>query len=110
MTTCSPNRHAVGRYLRLDDTAAIARALAHAHQVALAGHRERQEMARIRGQMAHDARADLVANLTEGQRNALLPALARAGRDDRLKLSGQTEGTGRLICFAKATSLLGAGT
>jgi hypothetical protein len=67
-------------------------------------------MARIRGQMAHDARADLFANLTKGQCNAPLPALAQAGRDDRLKLSGQTEGTGRLIHCATATWLLGAGT
>jgi magnesium transporter len=50
-------------------------------------------MARIFGAMAHDERADLFAELTEEQKNALLPGLAQAEREDMRKLAAYPEGT-----------------
>lgn len=62
-------------------------------QVAMALTLDRHDMARIFGAMAHDERADLFARLSEAQRNALLPGLAQAERDDMRKLAAYPEGT-----------------
>lgn len=64
-----------------------------AMQTALARVIDRTEMARIFGAMAHDERADLFAHLTDAQRNALLPGLAQAEREDLRKLASYPPGT-----------------
>ncbi|MFC7703678.1 magnesium transporter [Plastorhodobacter daqingensis] len=62
-------------------------------QVALAHAIDRADMARIFGAMAHDERADLFARLNEAQKEALLPGLAQAEREDLRKLAAYREGT-----------------
>lgn len=132
MTIATLNAETLARFLRNDDTNAIARVLANTHpadivglmdtldaaqmarvvlcltqdkqatlfgyfdaetQVDMALTLDRHDMARIFGAMAHDERADLFARLTEAQRNALLPGLAQAERDDMRKLAAYPEGT-----------------
>ena len=65
----------------------------HETQKQLAQTLDRRDMARIFGQMVHDERADLFAELDEEQKNALLPGLAQAEREDMRKLAAYPEGT-----------------
>jgi len=74
-------------------------------QNALAARLERHDMARILGAMAHDERADLFTELTETQRNALLPALAQAERDDLLKLASYPEGSAGAVMTSDYATL-----
>jgi len=74
-------------------------------QTGLADHLDRQDMARIFGAMAHDERADLFADLDEVRRNALLPALAQAERDDLLKLASYAAGTAGAVMTSDYATL-----
>lgn len=62
-------------------------------QVQLAIRVSRRSLSPIIRQMSSDERADLFNRLTEEQKDALLPALAQAEREDLLLLSSYEEGT-----------------
>ena len=62
-------------------------------QVELAECVSRAKLARIVTEMNSDERADLFKKLEEGQRAALLPALAQAEREDIRRMAGYEEGT-----------------
>lgn len=76
-----PNRSTIFSYLETDT------------QVALAQEFPRDSMARLVGEMPSDERADLYKCLDQNQRDALLPALAHAKREDIRRLSAYEEGT-----------------
>lgn len=64
----------------------------------------RASLARLVGEMPSDERADLYKRLDQGQRDALLPALAQAEREDIRKLASYQEGTaGALMSSDYAT-------
>ena len=56
-------------------------------QVAMAHEFPRANLAKIVGEMLADERTDLYKHLNQEQREALLPALAQAQREDIRKLS-----------------------
>ncbi len=62
-------------------------------QIAMARRLPRGDLARIVAAMSHDERADLWKQLDESQRQALLPALAQAEREDIRRLAAWPEGT-----------------
>ncbi|MFC6203276.1 magnesium transporter [Psychrobacter urativorans] len=76
-----PNRSKVFSYLETDI------------QVVLAQTFPRDSLARIVGEMPADERTDLYKSLQQDQRDALLPALAHAKREDIRLLSAYEEGT-----------------
>lgn len=87
-----PNRATVFSYLGAD------------HQVQFANQFPRASFAKLVGEMPADERTDLFKHFDQGQRNALLPALAQAEREDIRKLSAYVEGTaGALMTSDYAT-------
>ncbi|WP_296242002.1 MULTISPECIES: magnesium transporter [unclassified Psychrobacter] len=87
-----PNRSTVFSYLETDI------------QVALAYVFPRAALAKIIGEMPADERTDLYKHLNQEQRDALLPALAQAQREDIRKLSAYEERTaGALMTSDYAT-------
>ncbi|WLG14687.1 magnesium transporter [Psychrobacter cibarius] len=87
-----PNRSTVFSYLETDI------------QVALAYVFPRAALAKIVGEMPADERTDLYKHLNQEQRDALLPALAQAQREDIRKLSAYEERTaGALMTSDYAT-------
>lgn len=62
-------------------------------QVALARTLPRADLARIVSAMSHDERADFWKRLDPAARDALMPALARAEREDIRRLAAYAEGT-----------------
>lgn len=87
-----PNRATVFSYLEAED------------QVALAYQFPRANLARLVGDMPSDERTDLYKRLDQSQRDALLPALAQAEREDIRLLSAYAEGTaGALMTSDYAT-------
>jgi len=87
-----PNRSTVFSYLETDI------------QVALAYVFPRAVLAKIVGEMPADERTDLYKHLNQEQRDALLPALAQAQREDIRKLSAYEERTaGALMTSDYAT-------
>ncbi len=87
-----PNRSTIYAYLDADI------------QVALAYVFPRAVLAKIVGEMPSDERADLYKQLSQDQRDALLPALAQAKREDIRRLSAYEERTaGALMSSDYAT-------
>ena len=87
-----PNRATIYAYLDTDI------------QVALAYVFPRAVLAKIVGEMPSDERADLYKQLSQDQRDALLPALAQAKREDIRRLSAYEERTaGALMSSDYAT-------
>lgn len=87
-----PNRSTIFSYLEADI------------QVALAAVFPRASLARLVGEMPADERADLYKHLDQDQRDALLPALAQAKREDIRRLSAYEERTaGALMTSDYAT-------
>lgn len=73
-------------------------------QVQFAHEFPRTKFAKLLGEMPADNRTDLFKQLDKSQRNALLPALAHAEREDIRKLSAYEEGTaGAMMTSAYAT-------
>jgi magnesium transporter len=73
-------------------------------QVALAEVFPRASLAKIVGEMPSDERTDLYKHLDQEQRDALLPALAQAKREDIRRLAAYEEGTaGALMTSDYAT-------
>ena len=73
-------------------------------QVALAQAFPRENMAKLMGEMPADERADLYKCLNQDQRDALLPALAQAEREDIRRLAAYEERTaGALMTSDYAT-------
>ncbi len=87
-----PNRSTIFSYLEPDI------------QVAMAHEFPRARLARIVGEMPADERTDLYKHLNQEQRDALLPALAQAKREDIRRLSAYEERTaGALMTSDYAT-------
>lgn len=87
-----PNRSTIFAYLEPDV------------QVAMAHKFPRESMAILIGEMPADARTDLYKHLKQEQRDALLPALAQAKREDIRRLSAYEERTaGALMTSDYAT-------
>ncbi len=87
-----PNRSTIFSYLEADI------------QLALAEEFPQDSLARLVGEMPADERADLYKYLNQGQRDALLPVLAQAMREDIRRLSSYHEGTaGALMTTDYAT-------
>ena len=87
-----PNRSTIFSYLEPDI------------QVAMAHEFPRASLARIVGEMPADERTDLYKHLNQEQRDALLPALAQAKREDIRRLSAYEERTaGALMTSDYAT-------
>ena len=73
-------------------------------QIALTREFPRANLARLVSEMPSDERADLYNHLDQGQKDALLPALAQAEREDIRKLAAYREGTaGALMTSDYAT-------
>ncbi|MBW7056105.1 magnesium transporter [Paracoccus bogoriensis] len=73
-------------------------------QIAMAKSLSRTELARIVTAMSHDERADLWKRLDPTARDALMPALAQAEREDIRRLAAYEEGTaGALMTSDYAT-------
>jgi len=62
-------------------------------QMEIAATIKRDEIARLLTEMSPDDRVDLLKNIPEERRQAIMPALARAEREDILRLSAHEEGT-----------------
>lgn len=74
------------------------------NQVRFAREFPRERLAKLLGEMPADNRTDLFKQLDKNQRDALLPALAHAEREDIRKLSAYKEGTaGAIMTSAYAT-------
>lgn len=87
-----PNRATVFSYLQPET------------QVRLAREFPRASLAKLVGEMPADERTDLFKHFDQSQRDALLPALAQAEREDIRKLSAYVEGTaGALMTSDYAT-------
>ncbi len=94
------------RQLPVEDRAEILGHLRASSQVALAGKMSREELARLMAAMSHDERADLYKALDPGAREAVLPALAKAERDDLRRLAAHPEGTVGAIMTSDYATLL----
>lgn len=87
-----PNRATVFSYLEAEP------------QVQFARQFPRASLAKLVGEMPADERTDLFKHFNQSQRDALLPALAQAEREDIRKLSAYDEGTaGALMTSDYAT-------
>jgi magnesium transporter len=74
-------------------------------QVELARLLGRTQLAQIMFHMSADERADLFNRLSPEQRDALLPGLAQAERDDLLRLSAYPEGTAGAVMTSDYATL-----
>lgn len=89
---------------QLPDRATIFSYLDPEDQVALAFAFPRTSLAKLVGEMPSDERTDLYKRLNQSQRDALLPALAQAEREDIRQLSAYAEKTaGALMTSDYAT-------
>lgn len=89
---------------RLPNRATVFAYLAPDIQVAMAQVFPRASLAKIVGEMPADERTDLYKRLNQAQRDALLPALAQAEREDIRRLSAYEERTaGALMTSDYAT-------
>ncbi|WP_019673332.1 magnesium transporter [Psychrobacter lutiphocae] len=87
-----PNRATIFSYLEAEDQVAMARIF------------PRSSLVQMVGEMPSDERTDLYKRLDQSQRDALLPALAQAEREDIRRLSAYAEGTaGALMTSDYAT-------
>jgi magnesium transporter len=91
--------------LALGEQADIFGYLDHDFQVELAHHAPRKKLARLVTEMNADERADLYNELSEEQRDALMPALAQAEREDIRKLASYEEGTAGAIMTSDYATL-----
>ncbi|AKX51184.1 magnesium transporter [Thiopseudomonas alkaliphila] len=89
---------------RLPNRATVFSYLEPETQVRLAREFPRASLAKLVGEMPADERTDLFKHFDQSQRDALLPALAQAEREDIRKLSAYVEGTaGALMTSDYAT-------
>lgn len=89
---------------RLPNRATVFSYLEPETQVRLAREFPRASLAKLVGEMPADERTDLFKHFDQSQRDALLPALAQAEREDIRKLSAYMEGTaGALMTSDYAT-------
>jgi magnesium transporter len=79
--------------------------LDHDFQMGLAAAAPRAELARLITQMNADERADLYNELSEEQRNALLPGLAQAEREDIRRLAAYKDETAGAIMTSDYATL-----
>jgi magnesium transporter len=79
--------------------------LDHDFQMGLAAAAPRAELARLITQMNADERADLYNELSEDQRNALLPGLAQAEREDIRRLAAYKDETAGAIMTSDYATL-----
>ncbi len=93
-----PNRATVFSYLEAD------------MQVALAQVLSRESLAKIVAEMPADERTDLYKHLNQQQRDALLPALAQAEREDIRRLSAYQERTAGALMTSDYATLSAAMT
>ncbi|MGO1246923.1 MAG: magnesium transporter [Oceanisphaera sp.] len=88
-----PNRATVFSYLDTDAQGLLARAFPRAN------------LARVVGEMPSDERTDLYKHLDQEQKDALLPALAQAKREEIRKLAAYQEGTAGALMSADYATL-----
>jgi magnesium transporter len=81
------------RQLAVEDQAELLGHLRPRVQVEMAERMDREELVRIMAAMSHDERVDLYKALDPAAREALLPGLAKAERDDLRRLASYPEGT-----------------
>jgi magnesium transporter len=81
------------RQLTLPEQAEVFGHLRASAQVNLADKMSREELARLMAAMSHDDRVDLWKALDPRAREAVMPALARAEREDLRRLASYPEGT-----------------
>ena len=93
-----PNRATVFSYLEAD------------MQVALAQVLSRESLAKIVAEMPADERTDLYKHLNQQQRDALLPALAQAEREDIRRLAAYAERTAGALMTSDYATLSAAMT
>ncbi len=74
-------------------------------QVAMVASLRRDEIARILTEMPHDERADLFKLLPEDRKQAVLPALAQAEREDIRRLTAYEEGTAGAVMTSDYATL-----
>ncbi len=79
--------------------------LDHDFQTLLATITSRMDLAAIVMEMSADDRADLYKELSEAQRDALMPALAQAEREDIRRLASYEEGTAGAIMTSDYAAL-----
>lgn len=79
--------------------------LDHDQQMEIASVASRTELARMITEMNADERADLYNELSEDQRNALMPGLVQAEREDIRRLAGYEEGTAGSIMTSDYATL-----
>ncbi len=91
--------------LDLHEQARIYGYLDAACQIALAEQMEKPEFAQLMSAMSHDERVDLFKNLDPVAQEAVLPALAKAERDDLRKLASYEEGTAGSIMTSDYATL-----
>jgi magnesium transporter len=96
---------AVLERLPIDKQAAAFGYLEHDCQVDLATVAPRGALARIVVEMNADERADLYNELSDAQRDALMPALVQAEREDIRKLAAYEEGTAGAIMTSDYATL-----
>ena len=75
------------------------------HQLSLSATMERSELADIISNMSHDERADLIKRLPEDEMQFLMPAIAKAEREDIRKLASYPEGTAGAVMTSDYASL-----
>jgi magnesium transporter len=81
------------RQLTVKDQAEVLGYLRPRAQVELARRMSREELARLMAAMSHDERVDLYKALDPAARDAVLPGLAKAEREDLRRLAAYAEGT-----------------
>jgi magnesium transporter len=74
-------------------------------QVDMVGILHRQDIARLIADMSHDDRADLFKRMPEDKREAVLPALAHAEREDLRRLTAYREGTAGAVMTSDYATL-----
>lgn len=79
--------------------------LDHDQQMEIASVAPRADLARMITEMNADERADLYNELSEEQRNALMPGLVQAEREDIRRLAGYEEGTAGSIMTSDYATL-----
>ncbi|MEJ2691060.1 MAG: magnesium transporter [Deltaproteobacteria bacterium] len=74
-------------------------------QVEIAAAIKRQEIARLLGEMSSDDRVDLLKRIPEERREAIMPAIAMAEREDIRRLSAYREGSAGAVMTSDYATL-----
>jgi magnesium transporter len=93
------------RQLTLPEQAEVFGYLRASAQISLADKMSREELAKLMAAMSHDERADLWKALDPRAREAVMPALARAEREDLRRLASYPEGTAGAIMTSDYATL-----